>query len=575
MPLMEDNFSPRDPIITRTKSNSSQQDRRKSVSDITDLFQAKIDTPVTSPSKPMPPRKISGKKDKEKERELKEARENIKRYINNIGESNNNENANGEATSSTFKATSEVERDATVSSHDEKQHAERQQHAQQADGLAQGINKVSTATQTTEDEMLKAINELMSKYQVVEETINEPKNGIADQLAKTQETVSKLYSDIHGAVSGVKVQLENLTKTAMENSNKITAIQNSQARMGALLDENKRLVAELKIMQGLVHKVSQQTDNNTTSILDLTKRGMEQNLVIHGMDDKFEKDDQQRETPLFTVKERGKHAVLMFFKEVMSIDLEVADIWKAHRMGAYKVDKVRPMVIKVSYEAKDLIMEKIATLKDKQNPTTGQKYFISEQLPEGVLEGRKQTNYRMDILKKSNEAKPKDAKDKIQVFNGKIFVNGELDIPEVMTPKPSELFLDSTEQQQVDEIQEKLVETEREIHNYSEFIALALKVHSAKEVQTAYKAVAQRYPATDHIMLGYALRENKVLKSGSCDDKEYGAGVRIKKTIFETKARNTAVFVLRKFGGVHLGFQRFKIIENITKTAIGKLESQL
>lgn len=574
MPHMEETFTPRDPIITRTKSNSSQ-DKRRSVSDITDLFQAKIDTPVTSPSKQMPPRKISGKKDKEKEKELKEVRENIKRYINNMGSNNDTANANGDSTPSAIKATSSLEREATNTQHD---HSNEHVDEQAIDGVKNASpesEKVSIATQTTEDEMLKAIKELADKYGSMDQVINDPRQGIANQLAKTQQTVANLYTDIHGAVSGVKVQLESLTKTAMDNSNKIAKMENSQARMAALLDENKRLVSELKIMQGLVHKVTLQTDTNTNSILDLTKRGMEQNLVLHGVDDTIERTDPQRDTPHFSAKERCKHAVIEFLKKEMSVDLEVADIWKAHRMGAHKPDKVRPMVVKVSYEAKDLIMEKMSSLKDKQNPTTKQKYFISEQLPEGIVEGKKQLNYRLDTLKKANEAKPKEAKDRIQVHSGKILINGELDKPEVTTPKPSDLFLDSIEQQQVEEIQDKLVETDRETHSHSEFIGLALKVHSTQEVQMAYKAVAQRYPASDHIMLGYALRQDRELKTGSCDDKEYGAGIRIRKTIFEMKAKNTAVFILRKFGGIHLGFQRFKIIEDITRKVVEQLNENV
>lgn len=42
------------------------------------------------------------------------------------------------------------------------------------------------------------------------------------------------------------------------------------------------------------------------------------------------------------------------------------------------------MIVKLSYAAKDLVMENIAKLKGKSNPNTGQVLFISEQIPEGV-----------------------------------------------------------------------------------------------------------------------------------------------------------------------------------------------
>lgn len=109
----------------------------------------------------------------------------------------------------------------------------------------------------------------------------------------------------------------------------------------------------------------------------------------------------------------------------------------------------------------------------------------------------------------------------------------------------------------------------------SEFIGLAAKVHSLEDINRAYVAVHQRFPSADHIMLGYAMRENGEIKSGFCDNKEYGSGSRIRKTIYEQKARNTAVFVVRKYGGLHLGYNRFAAIEQTAVKAITLLEASL
>lgn len=162
----------------------------------------------------------------------------------------------------------------------------------------------------------------------------------------------------------------------------------------------------------------------------------------------------------------------------------------------------------------------------------------------------------------------------IQVVNDKILIDGELDVPEVTTPQPPQLILLHPDKQEaVTSIQSKIVENDPQIVKNSEFISLAVKVRSIKEVNLAYIAVAQRFPSADHIMVGYALKEDSTLKNGFCDDNEHGAGVRIRKTIFETKARNTAVFVVRKYGGIHLGYNRFAIIESISKQAIELLNT--
>lgn len=232
---------------------------------------------------------------------------------------------------------------------------------------------------------------------------------------------------------------------------------------------------------------------------------------------------------------------------------------------------MRPLVVKLSYTAKDLIMDNVATLKDQSNPVTGQKYFIAEQTPEGIIEQRKQTSNRAKHLKSKNEGKPKQDQKSIQVINGKILIDGQIDQLEVTTPQPMNLFLNAEEQKKVNEIQQQLVETELKTSHNSKFRALAIRVNTIEEVNCAYVAVCQRYPMVDHAMMAYALKEQEELKSGFCDDKEYGAGIRLKKLLFEEKSKNLAVFVVRKYGGLHMGFNRFNTIENIARAVIQAL----
>lgn len=115
------------------------------------------------------------------------------------------------------------------------------------------------ATQTTPDRMPTVIAELTKKINGMEEAINHPKNGLAPLLAKNIAKVQDLHSDIHGAVDGILVRMEAISKTAAQNASNILLIQNTQTRMSALLDENKRIIQELRLMQGLVQKVSKQT----------------------------------------------------------------------------------------------------------------------------------------------------------------------------------------------------------------------------------------------------------------------------------------------------------------------------
>lgn len=534
---------------------SDSRERRSSVGEITDYFQAQITQ--MAPQTKKPSAKQTKEDEKKRKLELKEAKENIIAMIKADNLPNKESvNANGA--------------DQSVSENDNHASMQDTQECTQTEQLAeeQNCSQNNACTQTSEDEILKALKELADKYNKIDHDINDPKDGLSYQLAATQSRVSDLNSDINGAVSGLKVKMQQVTDKAESNASKIQQMENNQARMSALLDENKRLVQELKTMQGLVQKVQQQANISTHQILDLTKRGMEQNLILHGVDDTLEKEDSRREEPMFTFRERPKHAVIDFLKRNLQVDLPVSDIWKAHRMGPMIKDKVRPMVIKVAYDAKELIMEHVSKLKGKTNAETNQKLFIGEQIPEGSVEMKKQTTARLKVLKDANEKKAFSERSKLQVIGDKILIDGKVEEPEVSTPLPSQLFLDVDTQKTVDTLQSKMYETQTITERNSEFKAISIRVHSIEEVNQAYIAVAQRYPASDHIAMGYALREDKQIKSGSCDDREYGAGAKIRNTIFEMKSRNTAVFVMRKYGGVHLGFNRFQIIEKVAREAI-------
>lgn len=492
--------------------NSSNSERRNSVSDIADYFKAKMAADNTSTNKVK-----NSVKPKEKTREnpttpksQKTPREEKSQEVETTpiqssqdwdNQVSDNELLGAEALSEA----NHVEQTQTQSNEIEKE--------EKADK-----EKTSKSTQTTEDVILQELRQLKEKLATLDDGLNHPKNGVAYQLAKQTARVDGVYSDIHGAVDGLKVQVQQISAVATENTNKITRMETSQKRITALLDENKKLLQELKTMKGLVQKLSQQTNSNTLQVMDLTKRGMEQNLIIQGIDNSIEINDGKSEQPMFKPKERCKFSVLAFLKDIMSVDLSPEDIWKAHRTGTPKKGKVRPMVVKLSYTAKDLIMENMGSLKGKTNAKTGQTYFISEQIPEGVMETRKQVSSRLKDIKAENDKKPQEQRQQIQVINDKILLDGQLDQPEVKTPQPSDLFVNAQTQELIDSMQEKFIETEPVTVKNSQFTALALKVHSIEEVKLAYVGVMQRYPSADHVMAAYALKQKGALKQGGCDD---------------------------------------------------------
>lgn len=544
---------------TGRRKNSNNQERRNSVSEITEYFN-KADKlgkdNTTNMSMSTRTRKSSKNRDKSHNVDL-----NNDKSTKKAQEVDNNSKELTESDTETFD------------------HDKEELSVQGPNAIKDQATLNDATTQTSEDAILTAVEELLNRITKLEDTINQPKNGIAEQLAKTTQKATDLYSDIHGAVSGLLVRMDQVTKTADSNALKIKQLEDSQQRIMSILNDNKKLMNELKTMQGLVHKVSQHSQITSNQVLDLTKRGMEQNIILHGVDDRIEIQDAKAETPMFSAKERCKQSVITFCKDIMNVNIEPEDIWKAHRTGPYKEGKVRPLVIKVSYAAKDLILEHMSSLKGKKNGKTEQVYFISEQIPDGITIPRKQVAARAKNLKDINDKKPIGEKQKIQVFNDKILIDGELSLPEITTPQPSDLFCSPEHQQKIDMIQSNMQETEPYKIKNSEFIGLATKVHSLEEMKNAYIAAVQRYPSADHVMAAYAFKDRTSsdrqthLHHGSCDDREYGASIKIKNVLFEQRAKNTAIFVVRKYGGVHLGIDRFRSIQTVALQALDLLDN--
>ena len=75
------------------------------------------------------------------------------------------------------------------------------------------------------------------------------------------------------------------------------------------------------------------------------------------------------------------------------------------------------------------------------------------------------------------------------------------------------------------------------------------------------------YPESDHIMLGYTVKTF----AGHQDNSEYGAGKKILQTLLKMGHNNTAVFVSKDFGGIHLGPQHHLFIEREAKDALKML----
>lgn len=262
-----------------------------------------------------------------------------------------------------------------------------------------------------------------------------------------------------------------------------------------------------------------------------------------------------------------KSQVQDFLKNEMDIDLNMAPEYKikvAHRIGSKDAKRKTPraMVAKVNQALKDAIMENIACLEGRQNPQ-GDYFYINIQQPEAKLEAKRNAK----ALLKKYQARYKTAK--VEMKANKVYVNNEWKRPLIHPPTPQDLFFDSDEQKEMNKL--KLIYTQPEDVKMSSFWAAAIRVESPAQVQRVYNKLRQDSPSVDHISAAFVAQHEGEMTSGLADDQEYGAGHRILRVIRERKEESIAVFVVRKFGGEHIGPSRFDIIMRQAQKAIDQL----
>lgn len=288
---------------------------------------------------------------------------------------------------------------------------------------------------------------------------------------------------------------------------------------------------------------------------------MEQNLLFHGI---------QEFTPSTggPKQENCKQVLLSFLQQEMEINTEEYEILKIHRHGDKRTapGKVfhRPILAKVSYGLKETILKNFGKLKDKD-------FYITEQLPESLLEKKRHTRARLKVFQTANEKKEEKDKYKLKVINDTLYVNNTPDQPKIISPEPKELFQSIEEQRKMDDLSAEFQYSEILGDLKSTFQGFGAKVNSLAEAKRAYRAIRQMHPAADHIMAGYTVKDNGVWYSGHVDDEEYAGGIRIKKVIQAVASPSAIVFVVRYYGGQHLGAARFGYIDQAATEVVNKL----
>lgn len=172
---------------------------------------------------------------------------------------------------------------------------------------------------------------------------------------------------------------------------------------------------------------------------------------------------------------------------------------------------------------------------------------------------------RQIIKEKKDSEKSLDEalKSKILIRNNNVYINGQLQRKLLKPPSITQIFeVSEDEKEKMKSL--KIKYTDPKPMKQSEFMGAACIVHNMNEVHLAYRKLFLKFPGADHIIAGFSCEG----KEGYQDDSEFSAGFRVLNVIRESKFTNVAVFVIREYGGLHLGPARFSIIKELAEDAL-------
>ena len=262
------------------------------------------------------------------------------------------------------------------------------------------------------------------------ESIDEEELKSLDSSAKMGKVLSTL--------NGLCLKVAKMDIQVNHNSDGIaTRMVTLQTQMDQDSGNIARIIQENATLKGLVQCQFHQIRELNDKVAHLTAKSMENNITISSL-----KGDR--------LKEKCKESFIGFPKNKMEIDVDEDEVIVAHRVGRWDKHKKIPrlMIVHCKYKLKERTMTNVANLKDKKNKD-GDAYYINKQLPEKLMEQNRAIRHKIKEIKEKESEVPAKDKSKIEVRQKALFVDGEQHKEELQPPEPFELFPDSTEMEKM------------------------------------------------------------------------------------------------------------------------------
>ena len=461
----------------------------------------------------------------------------------------------------------------------------------------QGIEKDFKNMEEDFKKVLKDPKEgLVVRMENVEKTVTEITEGKAGGKG-LNETLQNFETRLASVESGGKTlptEVVNavLTKEGLKEINdKIDMLETENKKLKAIVDEIAEMdddnqvklkhfefvdmkgdIEHFKYFQetttGFLTITEKRMDSMDSRVIANTANSMQNSIIIGGV--RVQED------------ESVIQAVQRFLSTLMNLTPKPFDIYDAEQLGKGYTKTVNgkeinfPPAVKVrcSENFAARIMGNASSLAGKQDAAGGFKYYVKRSRLEAQRALHDKYNDEARGYREQN-ANATSETDKVKFhFTPTQFIVNEVPQEDpVRPPSYKEMvnldFPTLFEMRRV-EFHSSLPKSVKR----SVFQAFGLAVNSLDEINLAYKQIRFLHKAADHIVAGYRIKVGETILQGCAHNREYYGDREILQTLKKSKAVNLVVFIVREYGGIHLGGARFDIITDLTNEVLRMMKPE-
>lgn len=365
--------------------------------------------------------------------------------------------------------------------------------------------------------------------------------------------IISMISSLQNSIDGVLKKVSTQEIVSSNAAYRINDLQEKCDQQDEELDDISKDLVEtkfkLEVVSNIVIKQDQQIAILNKKISDIQQREMSANVVVTG------------------IIESKNEKPIELFNSFVQEKLEIQELIPAEKAFRIGNGSNRPLIVELRHpEQKRKLFANASKLKGKRNKNKAP-FFLSDHLPEDKNEDRRRANE----LFAENRRKPSSHQLEMNFMKGRLIINDEPYRKAVSAPSARDLL--EPDEKLFDKADElDIVKGSKDAKDLSRFYSYAVAVKDFEDVQAAFLKLRLKFADATHISCAYRLPGvNTPSNQDYVDDGEFGCGRTLLRVLKDEQFMNMAIFIVRYFGGQHLGMHRFTIFQNLARKAIKAL----